>query len=362
MFGLFQRLSALDADVASAVRVIGFFDALVEQGAGIDLVVRQTAVLAECPAGVRSADGRLSERAEPGGPTRSGGPPAGARRYQLPSRVDVWLERDGIVHPLDDLVLERFALATAAVLGHGQQDLDTLTKSELLQLAVTASVPALARRRALEHLGLRPAAVVHVVATTGPPSQLDGLGAHLAGRYHGRIGGLGVVLAAQLPADTLAVPPGCRAGIAAPCPATDLPLAWRQARTALRFTLPSTHLAPPYPPYQPPVVHFDRLGPFALAAETFTAEQISQQQDVITLDRLAEAPGGEEMLQCREAVAATDSLRRAAAVLHLHHNSLAHRVARAEQVLGYSISDLYARPRLMLAIVLRRIRDSAELG
>lgn len=361
MFGLLRRLSALDADAASAVRVIGFFDALVEQGAAIDLILRQTAALTECPVGVRSSGSQLSERLEPGGEMRFGGPPASAHRYQLPSGDEVWLERDGAEHPLDDLVLERFALAAAVAFGRGQQDLSALDQSALLQLAVSASTPDSARRRMLERLGIRAAATVHVLAMAGPADQFDELGRRLPGKHRARVGPIGLLLAVQKPQDALAVPVGSRVGIAPPHLATELPEAWRQACTALRFTAASTHPAPPYPTYEPPVVRFDDLGSFGPIAEALTADQISALPDVIALDKLAELPGGEEMLHTLEAVAATDSLRRAAAILHMHHNSVAHRVARAEQVLGFSVADLYARPRLMLAIGLRRIKESAAL-
>ena len=50
--------------------------------------------------------------------------------------------RRGTAHPLDDLVLEQFALAAAVALG---QDLDALDQSALLQLAVNASTPDPAR-------------------------------------------------------------------------------------------------------------------------------------------------------------------------------------------------------------------------
>lgn len=95
MFGLLQRLSALDADAASALRVIGFFDALVEHGASIDVILRQTAILTECLVGVRTADGHLSERVEPSGAVHFGGPLANSHVYRLPSGDEVWLERDG---------------------------------------------------------------------------------------------------------------------------------------------------------------------------------------------------------------------------------------------------------------------------
>jgi hypothetical protein len=361
MFGLLRRLSAVDVDAASAVRVIGFFDTLLEQRADIDLIMRQTATLAECPVGVRNADGQFCQRLEPGGEPRFGGPPPAAQRYRFPSGDEVWLERAGDEHPLDDLVLERFAIAATVALGRGDRDVDALDQSALLQLAVNASTPDSARRRVLERLGLRPAATVHLLALAGPAERLDELSGRLSGKHRAQVGGIRLLLATQPPPDMITVPAGCRIGIAAPQPAADLPQAWQQARTALRFTLPSAHPAPPYPPYHPPVVLFDSLGSFGPLAEALTADQISRLPDVIVLDTLAQLPGGEEMLQTLEAVAATDSLRRAAAVLHMHHNSVAHRVTRAEQALGFSVADLYARPRLNLAIALRRIRESAEL-
>ncbi len=361
MFGLLRRLSALDADAASAVRVIGFYDALVEQGADIDTILRQTAMLAECPVGLRSANGQLCERMEPGGAVRFAGPPADSRRYRLPSGDEVWLERDGAEHPLDDLVLERFALAANVALSRGQQDLGGLDQPTLLHLAISDAAPDAARRRALERLGIRAASAVHVVAMAGEAERLDEVSRCLPGKHRTRVGQVEVLLAAEAPPPAMAIPVGCRVGVAPPRPAAELPEAWRQARTALRFAVPSRHPAPPYPPHEPALVRFDDLAAFGPLAEALTAHQISQIPDVIALDKLTEMTGGDELLRTLEAVAATDSLRRAAGLLHMHHNSVAHRVARAEQVLGYSISDLYARPKLSLALALRRIRESAVL-
>jgi hypothetical protein len=52
MKGLLLRLSAVDADAEAAVRVIAYFDALVERGATPVELVRAAAGLAECPAGL----------------------------------------------------------------------------------------------------------------------------------------------------------------------------------------------------------------------------------------------------------------------------------------------------------------------
>jgi hypothetical protein len=355
-----MRLSALDADAASAVRVIGFFDALVEARAGLGVILRQTAILAECPVGARTADGRVSDRVEPGGAAaRYGEPPAAARTYQLPSGGEVWLERAGPPHPLDDLLIERFALAAGLALGPARRPVEDMDQAALLRLAVSSAAAETERLRAVDRLGLSPTSTVHVTAVTGPPAALDEICCALSGRSRARVGEADVLLAAQQPPDAMSIPLGGQIGSAAPHLAVHLPQAWKEARTALRFTLPSRHLHPPYLSHEPALVRFENLGGFAAIAEALTAEQISQVPDVAALDRLAGQAGGEEMIRTLEVVAATESQRRAATILHLHHNSVAHRVARAEQVIGYSVAKPYARPRLMLALVMRRLRATA---
>ena len=54
MRGLLLRLSGLDADAESAVRVIGFFDRLITERVGLDALVRSTAELAGCPVGLHA--------------------------------------------------------------------------------------------------------------------------------------------------------------------------------------------------------------------------------------------------------------------------------------------------------------------
>jgi PucR C-terminal helix-turn-helix domain len=361
MFGLLLRLSSLDADAASAVRVIGFYDALSERGADIKMIMRQTAMLAECSVGVRTADAHLSERVEPSGVAHSGGPPPGSRVHRTPSGDEVWLERDGDSHPLDDLLVERFALAVAVVLSHRPQEIDHLDRSALIQVAISAGASNSERRRALDRLGIRAKSVLHVLAVAGAPERLDEFCYGLPESCIAQVGASRVVLTPQLATESMGIPVGCRVGVARPHLAEELRQAWREACTALRFSLPSKHSEPPYTQHEGAIVRFEDLGGFAVVAEAVTAVQISQVADVIALNCLAEHVGGEEMIRTLEAVAATDSLRGAAAILHMHHNTVAHRVARAEQVLSYSVTDLYGRPRLMLALMLQRIGASPEL-
>jgi sugar diacid utilization regulator len=103
---------------------------------------------------------------------------------------------------------------------------------------------------------------------------------------------------------------------------------------------------------------WDAIGCFRILPEALSAEQLGQDPDVQALDRII-ADGGEVMLRILESVSSTDSLRKAAHRVFLHHNSVASRVEKAEAVLGFSVTEPYGKNRLLLALVLRRLRESA---
>ena len=354
---LFTRLSALDPGSAGALRIIECFDALTEHGANVEMVLRESAALANCAVGVRTEDGHLSERAEPGGRISPGGPSAGAQRYRLPFGDEVWLERGGQDGQLDSLLIKRFAIAAAAALGRGTGEPSV---SALLELALRPGAAA-QRARALDHLGIASASTVHMVAMKGEPRYLAEISGRFATGKRAKIGAIEALLVTDPVPDDMGVPLGCGVGVATPHPALELPEAWEEARTALRFTLPSTRASPPYMLYMAPLVRYAGLGGFAAIAETITVDRINRVPDVVALDQLARERGGEEMLRTLEAVAATESLRHAAKLLHLHHDSVANRVARAAQALGYAVTEPYARPKLMLALALQRVRASTLL-
>lgn len=173
--------------------------------------------------------------------------------------------------------------------------------------------------------------------------------------------GLHLILATDLdPTAVLGVPVGARAAFAGPYPASRAPEAWRLARVALRFARPSPRAYGPYSMDEATLVDAAQLGAHAVLAETLSAERIARVPDVRRLNRLVDECG-EDMLVCLEAVAATESVRKAARLLHRHHNSVTHRVERAERYLGFSFTEPYGRPRLFLALVLRRLQDSGHL-
>ncbi|MZE77135.1 PucR family transcriptional regulator, partial [Streptomyces sp. SID5475] len=109
------RLSALDADAATAVRVIAHFEALMSAGSDAVSLVRSTAGLAQCAAGLERTGGRRVRfgpggAALPGEPERVSGSAFFGDTDSGPGGR-VWLERPGAPGPFDELVLEWMAIA-----------------------------------------------------------------------------------------------------------------------------------------------------------------------------------------------------------------------------------------------------------
>ncbi|MFI9381475.1 helix-turn-helix domain-containing protein [Kutzneria sp. NPDC052558] len=336
MKGLLLRLSALDADAASAVRVISFFDTLVAQHAGLERLVASTAELAECPVGLSVPETGVWLRADEDGRSLAEAPPPAASR-QLEGGGRVWLERAGQPLPLDEIVLERFAIAAAVLLGETRARLSGLDDPALVELAVSASAGDAERSRALHLLGFSPLTPIRVLAVKdGPLPEPPGPQAAIGDRH--------AVLA---PAEAI-VPDGHTIGIGPAVPAMRAQQSWQAARTAVRLTTPGVVDA----------VTWDQLGALGPLASRIRPEEIDEIDDVRALDRLAEEPGGRETLDVLTAVVVTDSVRKAATLIHRHHSSMAGRLARAGAALGFDVSSPSGRFRLTLALGLRRLRDS----
>ncbi|MBO2457730.1 helix-turn-helix domain-containing protein [Actinomadura violacea] len=342
MKGLLLRLSGLDADAENAVRVIGFFDRLIAGRAAPHALVRATAALAECPAGLADPARGISLRSEPGAA-------AGERSVREFAETGlVWLERTGAPLPLDDIVLERFAFAAALLL---ERDRDERDDAALAGLAVSADAAEAERSRALRALRFEPAAPLHALAVAGDVAAvLAALGRDARAASPGPVH---TVLAREVPADLEhRTPGGTRIGIGPALPGVRAPESWRQARSALRFTTLGEGL--------PAVVRHDRLGGLAAIAARLRPEDIAQVADVAALDRLAGEPHGGDVLDVLVAFCATGSTRKAAARVHRHHSTIAARLAHAERRLGFSFHAPGGRLRLDLALLLRHLRDEPE--
>ncbi|MDX2391412.1 helix-turn-helix domain-containing protein [Streptomyces sp. DK15] len=318
------RLSNLDPHVEGAIRVVVFYDTLMRRRVDLAALARASAVFAECVAGIRiHGTGRSIRIAVDGRPASD--PPAPASTT-APITLDeeeigtVWLERPGAPGPLDEVLLDRFAIAASAAVERYGPARTTMADPALVELVIGADSDEAARARALRLLGFAADLPVRVVAVRSR-EPLDRIGALVCpGRpvKAAALADVGVLLATRV--DPTRFPAGVRAGIGA---AARPDRAWRQARTALRYTGP-----------REPVVHHRDLGALALPAEIPQAAA-RENTDVAAVARLAAVP---EDLETLDAYCATGSLRQAADLLHLHHSSVARRLEQIARTLGIELT------------------------
>ncbi|WP_261994038.1 helix-turn-helix domain-containing protein [Streptomyces sp. t39] len=129
-----------------------------------------------------------------------------------------------------------------------------------------------------------------------------------------------------------------------------------EARAALRFAAAG--------PPGGAVADHDELGPVALLAD-IPVERLRAQADVRRLAALVDGGrGGQggELLAALAAFCRTGTLRQAAAELHLHHSSVAARLARVEKGLGWRLRDPGDRFRAQLALYAVRLSAGDGTG
>ncbi|MGW8374915.1 helix-turn-helix domain-containing protein [Streptomyces sp. ODS28] len=360
MEALVVRLSQLDTQVEGALRVVMFYDTLMRRRVDLPALARASAGLAECVAGIRLHGTGWSTRMAPDG-RQSQAPPAPASST-APVTLDdeeagvVWLERaDTPPRSLDQLLLERLALAAAAVLERYEPARTSLADPALVELAISGEADEAARARALRLLGFAAEVPLHVIAVRPPAPSANGTTQATTGNAPtaslGEIGALvcpsrGPVKAAPLATEGVILAPavqrerfpaGVRAGVGA---ATSPDRSWQQARTALRFTTA----------HRPVLEHAD-LGALALLTE-IPEETARENPDVAAIARLARSP---EEVETLEAYCATGSLRRAADLLHLHHSSVSRRLEQIGRTLGFDLTEPSGVLRAQLGLTAWRL-------
>ncbi|GAA3013508.1 helix-turn-helix domain-containing protein [Streptosporangium longisporum] len=343
MEALAVRLSHLDSQAGGAIRVIMFYDTLMRRRVDLPALARASAVLAECVAGIRlHGTGRVIRASSDGGQAPA---PASPASSAAPVTLDeeeigtVWLERPGPPNPLDDLLLDRLAIASAAVVERYGPARTTMADPALIELVISSGGDEAARARALRLLGFAAGLPVRVVAVRSP-LPLDRIGGLVCPTRlvkAASIAGTGVLLATTV--DPARFPEDVRAGIGA---AESPDRSWREARTALRFTTPRR-----------PVVPYDDLGAMALLAQV-PREVVRGNPDVAAIARTAANP---EDLETLEAYCETGSLRRAADLLHLHHSSVARRVEQLGRELGLDLTEPAGLVRARVALTAWRLLD-----
>ncbi|MEU1409593.1 helix-turn-helix domain-containing protein [Streptomyces sp. NPDC005728] len=341
MEALAVRLSGLDPYVDGAIRIVAFYDTLMRRRVDLPALARASAGLAECVAGVRLHGTGQVIRVAPDG--RQASAPPSPASTTAPITLDeeeigtVWLERPGPHNPLDEVLLDRLAIAAAAVVERYGPARTTMADPALVELAISSDSDEAARVRALRLLGFAAGLPLHVVAVRSR-LPLDQIGALLCpGRpvKAASLADVGVVLAATVDQDRF--PAGVRAGIGA---AESPDRSWREARTALRFTTP-----------RQPVVHYDDLGALTLLAQV-SQDTVRDNADVAAIARMAGNPADLETL---DTYCAAGSLRRAADLLHLHHSSVARRLEQIGKVLDIELTEPTGLMRARLALTAWRL-------
>ncbi|UVS77320.1 CdaR family transcriptional regulator [Actinokineospora sp. UTMC 2448] len=337
MEALVERLSHLDSHAEGAIRLVMFYDTLMRRRVDLPALARASAGLAECVVGIRLHGAGRTVRFSPDGSAATTPPsPATTTPITLDDEEigTVWLERPR--GPLDDLLLDRLAIAAAAVVERYGPARTTMADPALVELAISADDDA-ARVRALRLLGFPADLPVRVVALRSP-LPLDRVGGLICPARPVKaapLGDVGVILAATV--DAAAFPAGVRAGIGA----ADRPdRSWSQARTALRFTTP-----------RQPVVHHDDLGALALLAQV-PRDTARDNPDVAAIAGLAS-----DDLETLDAYCAEGSARRAADVLHLHHSSVVRRLDQIGRTVAIPLTDPAGLLRARIALTTWRLLD-----
>ena len=326
---LVGRLTTLDPAASESLKVIGYFDALLEVRAGRLALLRAAARLTGQPAGCRLPGDAAALRVAPEGVRLPDGPAEGWPSRGLAGGGRVWIERGAEPHPAEQMVLERLALAVALVSG------DDVAPRE--RHASVVLVDALAgadeRADAAERLRLRDVDQVRAVAVAPGAARSDGL-PQVATPW-GRIG----VAVLRVDSPWTAGP----AGLGLPVRPAELPSSWSSALVALRARRPDEA-----------VVDAETLGGLVALVQAVDSGS-AVPKDVLLVEELQSDPVTARAL---DAVVDSPSLRAAATVLGLHHSTLQTRVDQLHHALGFDVSTPHGRTRLDLALALARVRRS----
>ena len=361
MRGLLLRLYESDPDAGASLRLIEYFDELLANRASIDAIVRATAMIAECTAGLRDDKAGHVVRIDLHGmrsPVASD--PVVAER---PVIVDgapvgrVWLERD-TAHGLDEMVIERMELTVAA--RWAARSLPARpTDVALVELLISERSNEEDRHRAVRLLGLQPDRPIRVLAARAATGM--GLGQAVQDAFAGLGRSTGVARAVVVAERAAIVYQSAQSleevielaekdggsslhlGIGPKVGATHSHESWAGANIALRFVSVWPRVAGP--------VAYEELGSVAALAAVPRDIALAN-RDVGALEGHAARPSGRLDVETLLSFIRDGSLRTAAAGRHMHHSSIANRLRHVEQALGVTLDDPAGRVRAHTAAIL----------
>lgn len=334
------RLSALDPTASETLKVITYFDALVDGRVGAEGMLRGAAALSGAPVGHLVAGAACGRRFAPDGAGLPDGAPDGWAALSFGEGSTVWLEREGDAHANDAMVLERLAIS----LSIRSQRLDTAAPARrAVEVLIAGDATDDERDEAMQRLALPAHTPIRAVATPDTARLAHAAvgatrlapapaGAVVATRFG--------VVRAVLWADRVGEIPG-RAGIGIPAVAPgQIRDSWRAALIALRLTDAET-----------PVVRAEDLGPLLALAE-HEDQRPEPHPDVDAVARALRAHWTTSLLH---QLAAGESNRALAAEAGIHHSTMGTRVRELEPILGFDPTLPVGRTRLDVALMLYRL-------
>lgn len=319
---LVGRLGGGDPEVDESLRVLAYFDALVEQDVGIDALLRAAAVLSGVPAGIRqgSAERRVAADGRPLPTPGTGGDIPVLRREG--AGFTVWIDRVGEPSSRDLMVLERLAVGVGITRARRGTTPDLAT-------ALDPAVPRDERLTTLAAWRLGDHRRLRVLASVPESTPAPGPTALVPTRY-------GVLRATLSGAEA---PCQGRVGIGPWRPPDEAPASWRAAVVALRLSDHSTTQ-----------LDATELGGLVEIAEAHDPDRSSP--DVAALRGL-DARSAEVL----ETIVSSASLREAARQLGMHHSSLQSRHEDLRARLGYDPRTVLGRMRYVAAGMQLRLSD-----
>jgi hypothetical protein len=360
MHGLLSKLASIDSSAERGLRVIEFFDQLTIHNADIEAVTRATAVLAQATAGVVLDDlGEIYAITAAGASLGQVGPGAGALVNEIvvddQSVGRAWLDRPeaGDGHEWDELIMARMSLALATAYArtraeHVQQL--GLADPALLHVLIRDSSSEAETARAARLLGFPPGQTVRVIAISGPDN-IDEPAAQLRKALAAATGRRAVAAALSATTAVLilaasgapaALPgSGVAVCVGSPVPVEEAARSWHAARRGLRFTsLPGRRWTTA-----------DELGCLVALADVDPAH-VNALPDVQAISKVGARRSGRDDLELLDCLGRFGSIREIASALHMHHSSVAYRLSKMSDVLGYDPRTPEGQYRARTALLL----------
>lgn len=262
------------------------------------------------------------------------------------------------------LVEQRLVHALKVILRQGSTGAAADSNDDRVRCLLSGSDTPERRGEHLRHLGLAQWPEVTVAAILGDSGALERAEALAADLAKGqplvtaRVGDLLAVLLREGIGEGVGVPRGLSVGLGEALPPERVHDSWEGAKRALRFSQPSRSQRATYRMIDAVIVDISKAGCMGALVDVVDHQDVWELADVRAIHELAEK-GAPDTLSVLEAVAATESIRQAAQLAHLHHNTVAARVESAETVLGFQLRENYGRTRLLIALTLYRLYRSS---